>query len=41
MKIYQYLDVQCVKKSIKSIKESSVLCENNHCFNISKKGYVI
>lgn len=28
------------KKSIKSIKESSVLCENNHCFNISKKGYV-
>ena len=28
------------KKSIKYIKESSVLCENNHCFNISKKGYV-
>ena len=27
------------KKSIKYIKESSVLCENNHCFNISKKGY--
>ena len=28
------------KKSIKYIKESSVLCENNHCFNMSKKGYV-
>lgn len=28
------------KESIKSIEENSLLCENNHCFNISKKGYV-
>ncbi|HBH3615384.1 TPA: methyltransferase domain-containing protein [Clostridioides difficile] len=28
------------KNSIKAITENSVLCENNHCFNISKKGYV-
>lgn len=28
------------KNSIKSIDKNSLLCENNHCFNISKKGYV-
>ncbi|WP_434796881.1 methyltransferase domain-containing protein [Terrisporobacter vanillatitrophus] len=28
------------KKSIKCIEENSLLCENNHCFNVSKKGYV-
>lgn len=28
------------KKSIESIKMNSIVCKSNHCFDISKKGYV-
>ncbi|RDY28263.1 methyltransferase domain-containing protein [Romboutsia weinsteinii] len=28
------------KNTIKTINENSLVCENNHCFNISKKGYI-
>lgn len=28
------------RNSITTVNENSILCENNHCLNISKKGYV-
>ena len=28
------------KGSIKNVTENSVICKNNHCFNMSKKGYI-
>lgn len=28
------------KSHIKNITENSVICKNNHCFNMSKKGYI-